>query len=186
MPGAGWGGWASAANAFPSGRILCFNDEAVYGYGRSEVAAGPVGHRADNYQLFCQDRKPGPPKVKLNRKGKKTGAVPTQGRQLWSQSPRLIVRAMVLGSERLAVAGAVDKGEKDPDLLAFRNDAEARASFEGRRGVRLCILSTTDGEQTFQTDLPALPVLDGLSAANDKLFVSLKNGSVLCLSEDRE
>ncbi len=182
MPGAGWGGWADAANRFPSGRILCFNDEAVYGYGRTNVAAGSVGHRADNYHLFCQDRQPGKPKARVNRKGKKLGSVPTQGRLLWSQSPPLIVRAMVLGTERLAVAGAVDKGEKHPDLLAFRNDAEARASFEGRRGVLLNIISTDDGELVSQRQLPALPVLDGLSTAGGKLYVSLKNGTVVCLA----
>jgi hypothetical protein len=183
MPGAGWGGWASAANAFPSGRILCFNDEAVFGYGRAEVAAGPVGHRADAYHLFCQDRKPGKPKAKVNRKGKKTGMISTPGRKIWSRSQPLIVRAMVLGTERLAVAGAVDKGEKDPDLLAYRNDAEARASFEGRRGVLLNIHSVADGEQVSQSKLPAMPVLDGLSAAGGKLYLSLKNGTVVCLGD---
>ncbi len=186
MPGAGWGGWASAANAFPSGRILCFDDKLVYGFGRSEVAAGPVGHRAEDYHLFCQERQPGEPKVQVNRKGKKVGSTLVQGRQVWSQHPPLIVRAMVLGDHRLAVAGAVDKGVRDPDLLAFRNDEEARASFEGRRGVLLSILSTEDGRQISQQELPALPVLDGLSAAGGRLYLSLKDGCVVCLAAKQE
>ncbi|MFV1965361.1 MAG: PQQ-binding-like beta-propeller repeat protein [Pirellulaceae bacterium] len=181
MPGAGWGGWANAANTFPSGRILCFNDEAVYGYGRVTVAAGPVGHRADAYHLFCQDRKPGSPKIQVSRKGKKKTITPTQGRVLWNNDQKLIVRAMVLGTDRLAVAGPVDKGEKDPDLLAFRNDAEARASFAGQKGVFLRVVSATDGKQISETELPGMPVFDGLSAAGGRLYVSLKDGTVICL-----
>ena len=109
--------------------------------------------------------------------------MPTPGPQIWTQSQPLIVRAMVLGTERLAVAGAVDTSEKDPDLLAYRNDAEARASFEGQRGVLLNVLSTEDGKQVSQMELPAMPTLDGLSAAGGQLYMSLNNGTVVCLGE---
>ena len=181
MPGAGWGGWASAANAFPSGRILCFDDEVVYGYGRVTVAGGPVGHRAEAYHLFCQERKPGPPKATVSRKGKKKTMTPTPGPTLWSEEPSLIVRAMVLGADRLAVAGAVDKRAKDPDLLAFQNDAEARASFAGQKGVLLRIVSAENGKRISETELNAMPVLDGLSAAGGCLYISLQDGTVLCV-----
>ena len=30
----GYGGWFQAGRYVPSGRILCFDDDAVYGYGR--------------------------------------------------------------------------------------------------------------------------------------------------------
>jgi hypothetical protein len=183
MPGAGWGGWASAANAFPSGRILCFDDRAVYGYGRVTVAGGPVGHRAEAYHLFCQDRKPAAPQASVSRKGGKKTMKRMPGPTLWSQEPGLIVRAMALGADRLAVAGAVEKMEKDPNLLAFRNNAEARASFAGEKGVLLRVVSAENGTRISETELKAMPVLDGLSAAGGCLFISLKNGTVLCVGE---
>jgi outer membrane protein assembly factor BamB len=179
MPGAGWGGWANAANAFPSGRLLCFNDKTVFGYGRVKVSPGPVGHRAEEYHLFCQDRAPGAPQEKVDRKGRKTQRR-TPGRTVWSNDPKLIVRAMVLGTDRLAVAGPIDKGRKDPELLAFENNAEALASFEGRKGVFLRTVSARDGEQISETELPAPPVLDGLSASGGKLYISLQDGTVAC------
>jgi hypothetical protein len=90
---------------------------------------------------------------------------------------------MVLGRDRLAVAGAIDKGIKETDLLAFQNDAEARASFAGQRGVVLKIVNAADGAEIATTPLPAMPVFDGLSAAGGDLYISLKDGTVACLGQ---
>ena len=68
-PGAGWGSWARAATSFPAGRILCFTDDTVYGYGRVEVASGAVGHKLDAYHLFSAAREiPPTPQPAPNRK----------------------------------------------------------------------------------------------------------------------
>jgi hypothetical protein len=98
----------------------------------------------------------------------------------------LIVRAMALGPDRLAVAGPINQGQKDPDLLAFQNDAEARASFYGQKGTLLRVVSAVDGKGISETELNAMPVFDGLSAAGGKLYVSLKDGSVVCLGPAEE
>ena len=89
---------------------------------------------------------------------------------------------MVLGHDRLAVAGPRDLGAKDPNLLAFTNEAEARAGFEGRKGVYLRIASAADGRNISECALPAMPVFDGLAAANDRLYLSTLDGQVLCLA----
>jgi len=73
---------------------------------------------------------------------------------------------MVLGKDRLAVAGPRNLGDKDPNLLAFKNEPEARAGFEGRKGVYLRIVNAADGSRISESELPAMPVFDGLSAAN--------------------
>jgi len=60
-PGAGWNNWANAAKRFPFGRILCFDDQNVFGYGREKIEDGrrrPVGHQAEAYHLFCRQRRP--------------------------------------------------------------------------------------------------------------------------------
>ena len=86
----------------------------------------------------------------------------------------------MLGVDRLAVAGPVDLGQKDPNLLAFRNETEARAGFEGTRGVYLRIVRTADGGQVSECPLPALPVFDGLAAARGRLYLALRDGTVAC------
>jgi hypothetical protein len=90
---------------------------------------------------------------------------------------------MVLGKDRLAVAGPVDLGKKTAELLAFENEAEALAAFMGHRGVYLRVLNASDGANVSEIKLPAMPVFDGMAAAGGKLLVSLKDGSVLCFSE---
>ncbi len=177
MPGAGWSGWADAANQNPFGRILCFTDDAVYGYGRVRVQGGPVGHRADAYHLFAMD--PKAVRTTQGRKGRKRTA---RGKLLWSKPDSLIVRAMVLGRDRLAVAGPPDLGKKKAGLLAFQNEPEALAGFRGEKGIRLRIVAVTDGKTLSEHKLGALPVLDGMAAAGGRLFLSTRRGTLLCLA----
>ena len=42
-------------------------------------------------------------------------------------------------------------------------------------------VDATSGEILSQTDLPASPVFDGMSAAGGRLYMSLENGGVICL-----
>jgi hypothetical protein len=84
----------------------------------------------------------------------------------------------------LVVAGPLDLGQKDPELLAFKNPDEALAGFKGQRGVRLRIVRTTDGQTVSEYPLNhGLPVFDGLSAANGRLYLATASGKVVCLSE---
>ena len=194
-PSAGWGGWARAANAFPAGRILCFDDDNIYGYGRTAVAGGPTGHRMDTYHLFAAGRRapavqptPAPqPKAQPGKKAPKgratrakKPAAPKKGAPLWSQSDSLIARAMAKGGDRLAVVGPIDLGKKTQGILAFENEAEARAGFSGAKGVFLRIVSAADGKTISQCKIPTLPVFDGMAAAGGKIYISLKDGSVVC------
>jgi len=191
MPGAGWGGWANAARSFPAGRILCFNDDKVYGYGRRTVSGGPTGHKADAYHLFAASRKaaatpppaPQPRKKKAPKGRPRRRRAPAKRQPLWSDAQSLIVRAMVLASDRLAVAGPVDLGKKTPKVLAFENEAEARAAFEGRKGIYLRIVSAADGKKISEVKLGVMPVFDGMSAAGGRIYLSLKDGSIACFGK---
>ena len=175
MPGAGWGGWANAANTFPSGRLLCVNNDSLYGYGRIGISAGPTGHKADAYHLFGMDRTSAAPSART-----KKGTARSAPR--WEDTHSLIVRAMVLGNDRLVVAGPPDLGQKEQDLLAFKNESEALAGFNGEKGVYLRIVGATDGKELSECTLPAMPVFDGMAAANGRLYLSMRNGSVMCLA----
>ena len=195
MPGAGWGGWANAAKQFPFGRILCFNDQAIYGYGRQQVAGGPVGHRMDAYHLFAMDRKvlpapkpqpkpaPAPKAGAKKRRKPRRQMAPKKGKMIWSDTASLTVRAMAAGGQRLVLAGPVDLGKKKPGLLAFENEPDALAGFQGQRGIFLRIVSATDGKKVCELPLKSLPVFDGLSLAGGRIYLSLKNGTVACFGK---
>jgi len=81
-------------------------------------------------------------------------------------------RAMVAAGKTLLVAGFPDRIDpKDP-----------WATFEGRRGGVLCELSAADGEKLAEYKLAAPPVFNGMAAADGKVYLSLTDGSILCLS----
>jgi hypothetical protein len=88
----------------------------------------------------------------------------------WDVQLPLRTRAMVLAGERLILAGWPDKvPESDP-----------YGAFAGRLGGELRIISTQDGSEQTRHALKVPPVFDGLIAADGKLFMSLKDGTVCC------
>ena len=186
MPGAGWGHWANAANTYPAGRILCFNKDTVYGYGRQKVAGGPVGHKADAYHLFSRKKVAASAKTvtqspKARRDARKKGRTkPKPQPVIWSNDKSLIVRAMVLTSDQVIIAGPQDLGKKATEILAYRNEKEALSGFAGDRGVHLWVMSASNGKKRSDHKLTAMPVFDGMSAAAGKLYLSLKDGTVEC------
>ncbi len=188
-PGAGWGSWARAATSFPAGRILCFNDDRVYGYGRVEVASAAVGHKLDAYHLFGATRENSPtpqpaPQRKRGEKKPRKPQAPRKAPTLWTNTDSLIVRALAMGGERIALAGPVDLGKKSEGAaLAFENEPDARAAFEGKKGIFLRIANATDGKTVSQISLPAMPAFDGMSTAGGKLYISLQDGTVTCFGK---
>jgi hypothetical protein len=59
------------------------------------------------------------------------------------------------------------------------------AAFEGRSGAVLRAHSTADGSTLNEQKLDSPPVFDGLIAAKGRLYMSLVDGSVLCMGQDR-
>lgn len=46
--------------------------------------------------------------------------------------------------------------------------------------------SDEDGGQIGRLELPSPPIFDGMAIANGKLFITLEDGSVLCLTKGNE
>ncbi|NQV31888.1 MAG: hypothetical protein HQ515_04295, partial [Phycisphaeraceae bacterium] len=182
---AGWGGWASG-NETTFGRIMTFDEETAYGYGRVMIASAALGHQADDYHLFGVKKVLMQTGVRQQRnrnknKTKKPAAdVLRKPTPFWADTQSLIVRAMVLTPDKLIVAGPPDLRQKESHILAYKNDKEALASFMGEKGVFLRVLRTTDGQVLSEGPLEAMPVFDGMSAAQGRIFVSLKNGQLQC------
>jgi outer membrane protein assembly factor BamB len=187
--GAGWGRWASPANQAPFGRILCFDDESIYGYGRVKVQGGATGHRAEATHFFCSPKTP-PPAPKKDLRGeatpkgkKKRGRPKTPPKTYrWSKPVPIMVRAMAVASDRVVAAGVPDAGKKAEKLLAFDNQDEAVEAFSGGKGGILWVVSAKDGSKLSELKLEAPPINDGLAAAHGKVFLSLRNGKLLCLA----
>ncbi|MBL7154265.1 MAG: PQQ-binding-like beta-propeller repeat protein [Phycisphaerae bacterium] len=91
---------------------------------------------------------------------------------LWKQWLAVRIRAMVKAGDTVFVAGA-------PDVL---DQKEPYAAFEARKGARLVAVSAKDGRQLSQTPLDYPPVFDGMIAAQGRLFASLRDGTVVCLT----
>ncbi len=182
---AGWGAWASG-NETSFGRIMAFDGDKVYGYGRTRIASAATGHKADEYHLYGVKKvlmQTGLPKARKKR-GKKAekpvAKKPMKPKPVWADKQSLIVRAMVLTQDKLVVAGPPDLRKKETSLLAYTNEEESLASFRGERGVMLRILNASDGQTLSECSLEAMPVFDGMSAAQGRVFVSLKNGELQC------
>jgi hypothetical protein len=45
-------------------------------------------------------------------------------------------------------------------------------------------VAVEDGAIKSEFDLPAAPVLDGMASAGGRLYLSLKDGTVICLGND--
>jgi hypothetical protein len=89
----------------------------------------------------------------------------------WNRTVPIYVRAMALAGDTLVVAGMPDSViPKDP-----------LAALEGRAGGVLWVVSALDGKKLSECRLDAPPVFDGLIAAEDRLYLSLADGRVVCL-----
>jgi len=91
---------------------------------------------------------------------------------IWTQWLGVRIRAMVKADDTIFVAGAPDVFDsKDP-----------YAAFEARKGAQVVAVSAKDGKKLSETLLECPPVFDGMIAAGSRLFASLRDGSVVCLS----
>ena len=82
------------------------------------------------------------------------------------------MRSMVLAGKNLFVAGP-------PDVL---DSKDLMAPFEGRKGMILRAMDAASGKKLSEIKMESAPVFDGMSAAGGKLFLSLRNGELVCFS----
>jgi hypothetical protein len=179
-------GWARTGNERPTGRILAIDEERIYGFGRDMYPPSPGNahqiYLAGEKEVFFAAAKtteaaatPSPPASEGNRSGKRKRRLARKS-YLWSVPGDIRVRGMLLAGrgqeKRLYVVGT--KGDW----------VISRSAYEGKRGSVLRVLDIEDGKTITEQSLPGLPVFDGLSAARKRLYLSLTDGRVLCLSGD--
>ncbi len=205
----GYGGWFRAGRLAPTGRIMVFDDDTIYGYARKPEFM--VNASVLEYHLYAADKEVTPESIlrvtrsagQINAKSEKKNANSSDWElrhgfpmtTLWAadvqwsqQQLPLLVQAMVLADRTLFMAGPPDVMDeeyafKKPDDPAVRKAmAEQEAALENRKGAMLLAVSATDGRKLAQYALDSVPTWDGMAAADGRLYLSLKNGQVVCLA----
>lgn len=208
----GYGGWYMAGRLVPSGRILCFDDNFVYGYGREP--AYMVNASVLQYQLFAADKQvtreaierigKADKKINASLNNKKNAnssdwrlrySFPvedlTAARFEWTiDKPAIITRAMAVAGDSVFVAGPpnfIDEqrafySPDDPDVQAKLN--RQVEAFAGKHGGQLWILAKANGKLLESYVLNKIPVFDGMAAANNRLYMATIDGSIICFGRE--
>lgn len=177
----GFGGWPQAARKNPAGRLLVSNQEEIFGFGRSQydagnpkdVHAGHVGVVKDGYQDIGRidySRNPYRLYCAVNPQLKKSAKQPAVEYK-WQTTVPMVVRAMLLADETLFIAGPP----------AGKNLSGLAKLGTTQRG-ELSAVSAIDGGVTTTYELTSDPVLDGMAAAQGRLYISTTDGNVLCMA----
>jgi outer membrane protein assembly factor BamB len=206
MPGnaAGFEQWPEPAWYAPSGRLLVFNADTVFGFGRKPQFQ--TNSAAYQYRLFATARTMSEAAYKaataeVTAKGRGKFYSDWENREKYTQSqlstnscawslndPAFRARGMVLAGPTVFAAGPPATLD---EVRAFRNLddqgvkkalSEQAQSLAGKRGATLAAFSAGDGKKLAEIKLQAPPVWDGLAAANGKLFMATADGKVICLA----
>ena len=161
------------------GNLIVFDEQNTY------VAADHLSAGGDNYRFYvpaggrtdtvARGTGKGDPGwlsgAKVQHGGYHLVAATAASRHVWHDERFPICPfAMVAADKMLFVAGFPDQIDpKDP-----------WATFEGRRGGVLRAVSSADGKTQAEYALESPPVWNGMAAADEKLYLSLTDGSILC------
>jgi outer membrane protein assembly factor BamB len=167
--------WAGRCKKLPegAGQLLVFDSTTTYGVryytlGNDRPMYFPA---TDCIRLFAVEHHGLPvEQPATSRRGKRKAAEASESER-WSITIPVRVRAMALADETLFIAGS-------PDVLDPRDPL---AALEGREGSVLWAVSTVDGRKVAERQLPAMPVFDGMAAAQGRLYQSMTDGAVISL-----
>ena len=169
-----WPGFYFSYNAPKSGQLLVFDEHRTYGV---QVFTGRQGHSprfwpgTDGYELFA-DTNASQMVLRPTAIGREKGdGFSSTLPRKWSEQVPVRIRAMVLAGQYLYIAGPPDIVDKDDPM----------AAFEGRLGGRLWVVSASDGEKLAEYELDHPPVLDGMIAAQERLYIAVTDGRLICM-----
>jgi len=195
--GEGWGAYAGTRNSNPSGRIMVLDESRAYAF-----RASPLGNMLlprTTYHLYAADKDPSEalPEGNQKRQGRRNKgqeqALKIGGHEIhwYKKSPPLLVNSMALGAKTLFVAGPPDMADetKMQGYLVGADDEINRQlkaqdeAWRGKHGGVLWAVSARTGEELAEYRIDSVPVSDGMSVGEGKVFISLIDGSVVCFEE---
>jgi len=174
-----------------TGRLIVFDESRVYSFFAQNV--GNNINPRTSYSLYAAQKDLSVPertvREKESRRSRKK-APQAQIQNVWELArPDLLANAMVLAGGKLFLAGPPDVadeektydfvfGADDPINRQMRRQEEA---WLGKQGALLWAVSAETGLKVSERKIPAIPVWDGMIAANERLYFSLNDGTILCL-----
>lgn len=191
----GAGGYYQAGRRVPAGRILVFDEDTVYGYGRHWNYyrwTTPL-----EFELFAADKhaelvKAGIERKPRRRQGKRIGTrtiTVTRFMEKWSGDVPVQVNSLVLTGNALLAAGPPDVVDEQASVKSLglpetaKKLARQEAALRGSEGGLLVAVSPTSGEKLGAYKLDSMPRFDGMIAAGERLYLSTVDGKVLCLGD---
>ena len=172
-----WPGYYFAYDAPKSGQILVFDEDTVYGLHvfRHRRGHSPMFKPEDEgYELFA-DNKSCDAVLRPMEIGREKGTSYTRSLlPRWSEFIPVRAKAMVLAGERLFICGPPDEVPND----------DPEATFKGRRGSRLWAVSAQSGKKLAEYKLKSMPSFDGMIAAGGRLYLTMKDGSIICMGAE--
>ncbi len=200
----GCNNWFFSGRYAPAGRIMCFDDDNIYSFGR--LPKYYMWTPALEYRFYAAKKKVTPEMIARVTAGIKTlqkkdskwifnrevsGSISAKDSSVadvqWSREmPKMQTRAMAIAGTNLFVAGPEDVLDEE---LAMKLHWEADvttaiesqdAALLGKRGALLWVVSAKDGERTDDIKLDVPPVWDGMAVADGRLFLGAMNGVVHC------
>jgi hypothetical protein len=179
MYGEIWPGYNHANVAAKSGQLLVIGPEKTYcvqcfterTMNSPQLIPGKYG-----YLLFADDND-NEPVLDDKDWGRDKGTGFTRSEApVWHRWVPVRIRAMTLANKRLFIAGPPDKIDPKDTLATFENRGEAL----------LWVYDSESGERTAEYDLKATPVFDGMIAGPNRIFMSMSDGSVVCMTAQPE
>ncbi len=195
--GEGHGEYNGPISTTQTGRLMVFDESRIYSFFAHNV--GNNINPRTYYSIYALDKDLSPPQAiaPKNAKSKKqTKTSPkrarTPFRQIWEyERPDFLANAMVLAGRNLFMAGPPDVADEEKTyeyVFGAESDLHKQLRrqekvWQGSEGALLSVVSTKQGKQLAQYKLGAIPVWDGIIAAEGKLFLALQDGTVLCYNE---
>ena len=170
-----YGGPTAKFNSGPAGDTIAFDGKLFYeirGYapGRNLPGRGRDLNPRELYSVFSGSHG-------YDQGGKEDrNAIPALGgwEKRWNTATPFAGHAIAAAANTLMAAGVPMHADY------FQEDTDA--SYAGEKGGIAWLLDTKDGKKLQELRFEAPPVWDGIAIAHNSYFISLKDGSVVCLS----
>jgi hypothetical protein len=171
-----------AKTLVPSGRLLVFDDQTVFGYADETFPFEG---------MFATRRTANVKEVSKKKDSKKFAeASSTKIIHDWKTESPVFCQAMVLTGDIFFMAGSLkfDTTAASKELKSSTVDQreltgalkDALDTFEGRRESLLLAVNKADGTIVSRYKLGSAPVFDGMAAAEGSLFISTSAGTIEC------
>lgn len=165
--GSGWPGYYLAGRSVPAGRILSFDKDGIFGWGRMKQYFRWT--KQHQYMLFGTDY---------------------DYQQKWARAVPILVRAMVKTDDQLHLFGPEELVNQEAAQKSITMQqtqkvlARQAAAMRGEHGGTLLRVNAADGTIQSGYRLATTPVFDGMASADGRLYIALSDGTVNCLGSE--